>query len=55
MLVAQVSVSFHAKSAAVLMPKPARNGWDVHAVFDATGGEQVAQIVVGDSLCGAVD
>ena len=32
------------------MSKPARNGRDVHAVFNATGGEKVAQVVVGDSL-----
>jgi hypothetical protein len=32
------------------MAKPAGNGRDVHAVFNATGGEQVAQVVMGDSL-----
>jgi len=48
--VAQMPVSFHAQCVAVLMSKPVRNSRDVHAVFNATGGKQVAQVVVGDSL-----
>jgi hypothetical protein len=48
--VSQVAIGFHAQRTAGLMSKPARNGRDVHAVFNAAGGEQVAQVVVGDSL-----
>jgi hypothetical protein len=44
------TISFHAKRTAVLVSEPPRYGRDVHAVFNATGGEQVAQVVVGDSL-----
>jgi hypothetical protein len=49
-LVSQVAVRFHAQRPAVPMAQPARDGWDVHAGFDAARGEQVAQVVVGDLL-----
>jgi hypothetical protein len=39
-LVSQVAVGFHAQRAAVLMSKPAGNGRNVHAGFNAAGGKQ---------------
>ena len=50
-LVSQVAVGFHAQCPAVLVSNSARNGRDVHAVFDAAGGKEVAQVVVSDSFC----
>ena len=49
MLVAKVAVGLHRQRTTVLVPKPARNRWDVHARFNAACGEQVAQIVMGES------
>ena len=48
--VSQMAVSFHAQRAAVLVSKPARNGRNVHSVFDAAGGKQMALVVVREPL-----
>ncbi len=48
-LTAQVTVGAHCQGSAVLVAKPAGNGWDVHSAFDSHCGEEVPQIVMGDS------
>jgi hypothetical protein len=48
--VSQMPVSFHAQCAAVLMTKPARNRGNIHALLDAAGGKQMAQVVVHDAF-----
>ena len=35
MLIGQMTVGSHAQRAAVLVPEPARNGWNVNAGFNA--------------------
>jgi hypothetical protein len=47
-VLAQVSVHFHAQRAAVFVPEPPRHGRNVHAAFDADRREKTAQIVVGN-------
>ena len=47
MLIPQMPINFHRQSAAVLVSKPARNGRNVHAAFNAACRKQMAQIVVG--------
>jgi len=42
---AQMRVSFHQQRAAVLVSKPAGNGGNVRAVFNAGRGEKVAEAV----------
>lgn len=49
MLVAQMPIGPHGQCAAVLVAKPARDGGNIHAGFNAAGGEQVAQVVMGES------
>ena len=49
-LAAQVPVGFHCQRAAVLVSKPARNGRNVHAAFDAARCEQMPQIVMRDAI-----
>jgi hypothetical protein len=43
MLVAQVAIGLHRKRPPVFVTEPTGNCGDVHAGFDATGGERVAQ------------
>jgi len=42
----QVAVRFHRERAAVLMSKPTRHRWNVHAALNTDRGEQVPQIEV---------
>ena len=50
MLLSQVAINFHGERSAVAVPQPAGDRWNIHASLDTAGGEQVAQVVVGDSL-----
>ena len=50
MTVAQMAIDAHRQRTAVFVAKPARYGRNVNASFNAARGEQVAQVVVGDSL-----
>ena len=49
MTVAQMSINFHRQRAAILVAEPATDGWYINAGFNATRGEQVAQIVMRDA------
>ena len=49
MLVPQVAVDFHRQGSAVFVAQPAADRRDVDAGFDATGGEEVAKVMVGDA------
>ena len=43
-----MTIDAHRQSAAVLVAKPSADGWDINAGFDAGGGEEVAEVVVGE-------
>lgn len=45
-LVAEMSIDFHSQSSAVFVREPTGDSGNIHAAFDAAGGEQVPQIVV---------
>ena len=45
-MVAQVPIGVHRQGAAVLVPQPAGDGWNIHARFDAMRSEKMPQIVV---------
>jgi len=47
MLVAEMAIDFHCQGATVLMAEPAGDGGNVNAALNAAGGEQMAQIVMG--------
>ena len=47
MLVAEMAIDFHGQRATVFVAEPAGDGRDVNAALNATGGEQMAQIVMG--------
>lgn len=47
-LLAQVAINPHRKGAAVLVAEPSADGRDVHAGLDASGGEEVPEVVVGE-------
>ena len=47
MLVAEMAVNFHGQRAAVFVAEPSGDGRDVNAALNAAGGEQMAQIVMG--------
>ena len=47
MLLAKVAIDAHRQGAAVLVPKPPANDWDIDAGFDAGGGEEVAEVGIG--------
>jgi len=49
-LVPKVPVSFHGQGAAVLWPSQRETGGDIDAGLNATSGEEVTEIVVGDSV-----
>ena len=49
-LASQMPVSFHCQRAAVLVSKPAGDGRNVHAAFDAARSEQVPQVVMCDAI-----
>jgi len=49
MMIAQVPINLHRQRTAVLVPQPTRHRGDVHAGFDAPGGEEVPQVVMGDA------
>ena len=49
-LAPQVAVGFHCQRAAVFVPKPAGDSWNVHAAFDAARREQMAQVVMCDAI-----
>ena len=44
-----MAINFHGERAAVNVSKPARNRRNVNARFNATGGEQMPQIVMRDA------
>ena len=46
MTVAQVTINLHRQCAAVFVAEPAGNRWDIHAAFNASRREQMAQIMV---------
>ena len=46
MLIAKMAVGLHRQRPAVLVAEPAGDRLDVHPGFDATGGEQVPQIMM---------
>ena len=47
--IAQMAVGLHRQCAAVLMPEPAGDGWNVHTALNAPGSEEVAEVVVRDT------
>ena len=47
--VAQVAIRPHRQYTTIRVPKPATNGWNVHARLDTTGREKVAQVVMRDA------
>jgi hypothetical protein len=49
-LAPQVAVRFHCQRASIFVPKPTRNGRNVHAAFDAARRKQMPQIVVRDAI-----
>ena len=50
MLIAQMTVGFHAQRAAVLVPKPAGDRWNVNASLNAACCEQMAQVMMCDAF-----
>ncbi len=50
MLIAQMAVGSHGQRAAVPVSQPARHGWNIYAGLNTARGEQVTQIMMGDSL-----
>jgi hypothetical protein len=50
-LTPQVTVGFHCQRAAVLVSKPARDGWNIHAALYAPRCKQVPQIVMRNAIC----
>lgn len=46
MLLAEVAIGLHGKGAAIGMAQPPRDGRNIDARLDATGGEKVPEIVV---------
>ena len=50
MLIAQMTVSFHAQRAAVLVPKPSGDGWNVNTSLNAACCKQMAQVVMRDAF-----
>ncbi len=49
-LVAQVPVDSHCQRTTILVPQPAGNGRNVHAARNAPGCEEVAEIMVTESM-----
>jgi hypothetical protein len=50
MVIVQMPVYFHGQCTAVLVPKPAAHGWNVHTRFNAPRRKQVPQVVMRDAL-----
>lgn len=50
MVLAQVSVCFHAQRAAVFMSKPARDSGNVHTALDADRREEMAEVVMRNTF-----
>lgn len=48
MMVAEVAVHSHGQGSTILVSEPAADCGNVDAGFNAGGGEEVAQVVVGD-------
>ena len=44
-----MAVGFHGERAAVFMPEPAGDGWDLDSGFDSDGGKQMPKVLVGDA------
>src|SRR5262249_18996561 len=50
MFTSQMAVGFHCQSTAVFVPKPAGNGRNIDARFNAPRGKQMSEIVVRNSM-----
>jgi hypothetical protein len=50
MLIAKVAVRLHSQRSPILVTQPAGNGRNIHAALDASGCEEMAEVVVGKSL-----
>jgi hypothetical protein len=50
MLIPQVAIGAHCQGAAVFMPKPSGGGGNIDAAFNATGSEQIPEVVVGEPV-----
>ena len=50
MFLPQMTVNFHSERPAVFVAEPFADGRNVHAAFDARGGEKVPEVVVSESV-----